>query len=175
MKRVNPAISCLISILFILCALPAWAGVYYRYTDKNGTVYFTDRYEGIPPEYRGQAQTIRERSLPAAPSPLITEPAQRRGRDEQSRQAPEGSRENLAEKEAQEKAAREAEEKKLQARLQKEKQIEDLKKEIDNRVDEQKKLRTNWMAYDRATIYRLNQEIEGLQKHIQSIQEGMGK
>lgn len=175
MKRVNQNISCLIFILPILCFLltpiTARAGVYYRYTDKNGTVHFTDRYEGIPPEYRNQVKTIRARSpaVPAA-SPTV-EPPQRRGGDEPPREALPGS----PAKETEEKAAREAEERKLQARLEKEKQIEALKTEINNRIDEQKKLRTNWMVYDRAILYRLNQEIEGLQKQIQAIREEMAK
>ncbi len=175
MKRVNPYISCLIFSLPILCfllaAISARAGVYYRYTDKNGTVHFTDRYEGIPAEYRNQVQTIRARSLAVPASPPIVEPSQRRGGDEQPRQPSPGS----PEREAEEKAIREAEERKLQARLEKEKQIEALKKEINSRIDEQKKLRTNWMVYDRAIIYRLNQEIEGLQKQIQAIQEEIAK
>ncbi len=70
---------------------------------------------------------------------------------------------------------KEAEDKVLQARLEKEKRIEELKGEINARAEEQRNLRTNWMVHDRATISRLNQEIEGLQKQIKSIEEGLGK
>lgn len=31
----------------------------YKYVDKDGVVYYTDRYESIPKEYRGRVETIR--------------------------------------------------------------------------------------------------------------------
>jgi hypothetical protein len=33
--------------------------VIYKYVDKDGVVYYTDRYESIPKEYRGRVETIR--------------------------------------------------------------------------------------------------------------------
>ena len=38
----------------------------YRYTDKDGVVHFTDRYENIPPEYRDQITGSAEELRPQA-------------------------------------------------------------------------------------------------------------
>jgi hypothetical protein len=38
--------------------------VIYKYIDKSGVVYFTDRYESIPKEYRNQVKMIRETVQP---------------------------------------------------------------------------------------------------------------
>ncbi len=57
----------------------------YRYTDRDGVVHFTDRYENIPPEYRdqitGSAEELRPRAslespgdtteLPVNPAPEV--------------------------------------------------------------------------------------------------------
>jgi uncharacterized membrane protein YgcG len=38
--------------------------VIYKYTDKNGVIHFTDRYETIPEEYRAGTETIRGEAVP---------------------------------------------------------------------------------------------------------------
>jgi len=164
-----------VSVWFFFSWSPKAFGAdqYYKYIDKEGTVHYTDRYEGIPPEYQSQVEVIRPIAYPPGQSPSVSEPATPRLSDEQTRRGEE--RISAPQKEAQEKAAKEEEEKKLQARLEKEKQIEELEKAINARVEEQRRLRTNWMVWDRNTIYRLNQEIEGLKQQIQSIKEELGK
>ncbi len=53
--------------------------VIYKYIDKNGVVYYTDRYESIPKEYRGRVETIQGSSQPqtsgepAGEGPEVTE------------------------------------------------------------------------------------------------------
>lgn len=48
--------------------------VIYKYIDKSGVVYFTDRYESIPREYRNQVKMIRETVQPQGSEQLsITE------------------------------------------------------------------------------------------------------
>ena len=46
--------------------------VIYKYTDKNGVIHYTNRYEGIPREYRDKMEIIRQTPYPQvseAPAP----------------------------------------------------------------------------------------------------------
>lgn len=144
----------------------ASAGEIYKYVDREGIIHFTDRFESIPGEYRPQIKIIKE----VQPSPILPSPQQtgvEGGKEDLKKQEPEKSQ--LASREAisLEKAK---EEQKLKARAEKEKQIEELRKQIKDRQKQQRSLRTNWMVYDRYTIVRLNREIEDLEKQIKILQ-----
>ncbi len=48
----------------------------YKYTDPNGVVHFTDRYESIPREYRDQIQTVPQGNRPSpAAGPIVNPPS----------------------------------------------------------------------------------------------------
>lgn len=130
----------------------------YRYVDKNGTMNFTDCYECIPKEYRNQVKKMREEAAPPV---------------EKAKEAASAGKEAPKKKEAA-KADREKEEqaKKQKAREAKEKRIEELRKQIEAKEEEKAGLRTSPVfVYDRYAANRLDQEIAGLQKQIQEIQE----
>ena len=164
--------ACLLLLSFILFWPTSVRADFYKYVDKNGTVHFTDRYESIPKEYRNQIKTIQERPSPQAP----TQPLEEKEKKEHEGSVKEKTSQSKAaeekKKEAEARAAREKEEqeRKLEARQEKEKQIGDLRKQIEAKEQEIKSLRTTWMVYDRANLYRLNQEIDALKKEVQSIQ-----
>ena len=76
------------------------------------------------------------------------------------------------EKALQEKAAREEklkEEKEIQDR------IADLQQQIRAKQEEQGKLRTTWMVYDRIRLNQLNAEIAGLVQQINSLQQQLAE
>jgi len=148
------------------------AGASYKYIDKNGTVHFTDRYESIPKEYRDQIKIIQEGVRPQTPVlPSREKESKEEGGPSPVEQAGK-SKEAELQKEAEAKKAqdKEAEEKKLKVLKDKEERIESLRKQVEDKQKEKKSLRTRWMVYDRNTIYRLDQEIEALEKQIQAIQ-----
>jgi len=151
----------------------------YKYTDKRGTIHFTDRYESIPEEYRNQVKVIREEPRPTSPKKNLGGKEIGReggipGRAPSEKMIEEKKAEDEAKKaqEAQERAAREA---KLKARLEKQKKIAELQDQIRAKVDEQKSLRTTWMVYDRTRLIQLNQEIAALEKEIESIQKELAE
>jgi len=167
----------IVPAVFVLVAisssLPSSAeGASYKYIDKKGTVHFTDRYESIPQEYRDQIKVIREIVRPEAPAPPSEGKEKKEGGGPSSVEQAGKSKEAEVQKEAEAKKAqeKEAEEKKLKAFQDKEERIESLQKKIEDKQKEKKNLRTRWMVYDRNTVYRLDREIEALEKQIQAIQ-----
>lgn len=50
-----------VAVLFLLCLAAASRAEFYKYTDENGDVYFVDDLTQVPPEYRPQMETYRER------------------------------------------------------------------------------------------------------------------
>ncbi len=43
----------------------------YRWTDRNGTVHFTDNLHAVPPEYRDRVRTLDDRLPPVRPPERI--------------------------------------------------------------------------------------------------------
>ncbi len=167
--------ACFIFLTFILFwPTPAKAD-FYKYVDKKGTVHFTDRYESIPKEYRNQIKTIQERPSPQGPAQPSEEKEKREDEGALKEKASQSKASEEKKKETETRAAREKEEqeRKLKDRQEKEKQIDDLRKQIEAKEQEIKSLRTTWMVYDRANLYRLTQEIDSLKKEVQSIQESL--
>ena len=150
---------------------------FYKYVDKNGTVHFTDRYESIPKEYRNQIKTIQERPSPQEPTQPSGDKEKKEDEGAVKEKASQSKASEEKKKEAEARAVREREEqeRKLKDRQEKEKQIDDLRKQIEAKEQEVKSLRTTWMVYDRANLYRLNQEIDSLKKEVQSIQESLAE
>jgi flagellar biosynthesis GTPase FlhF len=165
--------ACLLLLSFILFWPTSVKADFYKYVDKNGTVHFTDRYESIPKEYRNQIRTIQERPSPQAPAQPLEEKEKKKDEGSVKEKTSQSKAAEEKKKEAEARAAREKEEqeRKLQARQEKEKQIDDLRKQIEAKEQEIKSLRTTWMVYDRANLYRLNQEIDALKKEVRSIQD----
>jgi len=158
-------------IFLILFLNPAGAEL-YKYTDQKGIVHFTDRYESIPKEYRHQIKTIKEEPRPQPPAATPeTKEIKKEGEAAKEELARKDKEPEKKEGETIKRQAEEAEEKKQKALEAKEKQIEDLQKQIEDKRKQQRSLRTNWMVYDRYTIQRLNQEIQGLEKQIKTIQD----
>jgi flagellar biosynthesis GTPase FlhF len=164
--------ACLLLLSFILFWPTSVRADFYKYVDKNGTVHFTDRYESIPKEYRNQIKTIQERPSPQTPTQPLEEKEKKEDEGAVKEKASQSKAAEEKKKEAEARAAQEKEErgKKLKARQEKEKQIDDLRKQIEAKEQEIKSLRTTWMVYDRANLYKLNQEIDALKKEVQSIQ-----
>jgi type IV secretory pathway VirB10-like protein len=154
--------------LFGLLAFP-WApsaeAAFYKYTDKNGVVHFTDRLESIPSEYRNQIKEYKEIKQPEAPPPPEKGASKDPGAAEKERQLREAEQKK---KEAEAKAAQEAKEK---AQAEKQKQIAALQEQIIAKQKEAGSLRTNWMVYDRTKLTQLNQEIASLEKQIEALQK----
>ena len=50
--------------------------IIYKYVDKNGVIHFTDQYESIPLEYRGQVEMIRGNAHPQPPVAPASEDSQ---------------------------------------------------------------------------------------------------
>jgi type IV secretory pathway VirB10-like protein len=142
---------------------------FYKYVDKKGNVHFTDRFESIPEEYRGQIKEYKELKQPEAPPPQEKEESKDSGAQERDRQMKE------AEQKKKEAEAKAAQEEKLRVRQEKEKQIAELQEQITARQKEQRSLRTNWMVYDRIKLNQLNQEIEGLEKKITALQKELSE
>jgi chromosome segregation ATPase len=165
--------ACLLLLCFNLFWPTSVKADFYKYVDKNGTVHFTDRYESIPKEYRNQIKTIQERPSPQAPAQPSVEKEKKEdeGAAKEKTGLSKAAEEKKREAEARAAQEREEREKKLKARQDKEKQIDDLRKQIEAKEQEIKSLRTTWMVYDRANLYRLNQEIAALKKEVQSIQD----
>ena len=168
MKRIDFRVFLWLSLcLFLLIAFWPKTGEarIYKYTDKNGVVQITDRYDSIPPEYRNQIQTIEETPMPP-PS-----------KGEESKQpAPQMGGESERNKEAALKAAREkeAQEKKRKVREEKEARIAEITKQIQEKQEEKSKQRNNPMfPYQRNQFNILSQEIDQLEKEIQEIQAEM--
>lgn len=162
-----------IAPLFALLGLAvlAWAPLaeaeFYRYTDKNGVVHFTDRLESIPSEYRNQIKEYKELKQPEASPTSEKGESKDPGAAERERQ--------LREAEQKKKEAEAAQEEKLRTRQAKEKQIAELQEQITARQKEQRSLRTNWMVYDRIKLTQLNKEIEGLEKQIAALQKELSE
>jgi chemotaxis protein histidine kinase CheA len=156
-------------------AWPSWVeAAFYRYTDRNGVVHFTDRFESIPPEYRNQIKEYKEIKQPEtspAPEKAEKKDPEAAERERQLREAEEKKKE-AEDKAAQEKAAQEE---KLRIRQEKEKRIADLQEQVTVRQKEQRSLRTNWMVYDRIRLAQLNQEIADLEKQITALQKELSE
>jgi len=158
--------------LFGLLALP-WApsaeAAFYKYTDKNGVVHFTDRLESIPSEYRNQIKEYKEIKQPEAPPPPEKGASKDPGATDKERQLQEAEqkKKEAEAKAAQEKAAQEAKQK---AQAEKQKQIAALQEQIAAKQKEAGSLRTNWMVYDRIKVNQLNEEIASLEKQIEALQ-----
>ncbi len=140
----------------------------YKYVDSKGVTHFTDRFESVPPEYRHQIKVIKEQP-PSQVSTPVAEPAPEKTADADKSappklEVPPGSRDKIPTG---------PEEEKFKARQEKEKQIAELKQQIEEKRRQQRSLRTNWMVYDRYAIVRLNQEIEALEKQIKVLQREM--
>jgi hypothetical protein len=171
--------ACFLLSFFFLWSTVGVEAAIYKYTDKNGGVHFTDRFESIPKEYRDQIKTIpvETPSPPAAPSTQKETGMEKALEEEKKKEAgvekalDEEKKKEAALKAALEKAA--CEEKKLKSRGEKVDRISELQKEIENRRQEMQSLRTTWMVYDRNTIYRLNNEIAEIQQQIGAIQQEM--
>jgi type IV secretory pathway VirB10-like protein len=159
--------------LFGALAFP-WAppaeAVFYKYTDKNGVIHFTDRPESIPPEYRNQIKEYKEIKEPEAPPP----PEKAKSKEPDSSERDRGLREgDQAKKEAEAKARQEkaAQQAKQKAQAEKQKKIAALQEQIAAKQKEAGSLRTTWMVYDRARLNQLNEEITNLQKQIEDLQK----
>ena len=141
----------------------------YKYTDKKGSVNFTDCYECIPKEYRDQIK-----KLPETPSQNLPES---KGVEKEGGPAPgqEGKIKESPKPDSAESPAQADREKEARGQMRKERQakqerIEELRKEIEAKRQELGSLRTTWMVYDRIRFNQINQEITALQNEIQSIQ-----
>jgi type IV secretory pathway VirB10-like protein len=160
--------------LLVSCWVPAAEAAFYRYTDKNGVVHFTDRFESIPPEYRNQIKEYKETMPPEAPPPQEKGASKEPGaadRESQLRETEQKKKEAEA-KAAQEKAAQEAKQK---ARQEIQKQIADLQEQIAAKNKEAGTLRTNWMVYDRYRVTQLNEEVASLEKQIEALQKELSE
>jgi len=146
---------------------PSAEAAFYRYTDKNGVVHFTDRLESIPSEYRNQIKEYKEIKQPEAPPPQEKGTSKDPGAADQERQLREREAEQKK-KEAEAKAAQEAMQK---AQAEKQKQIAALQEQIAAKQKEAGSLRTNWMVYDRMKLTQLNEEIASLEKQIEALQK----
>jgi flagellar biosynthesis GTPase FlhF len=182
MKKIKKILFLLSASLFFLvslCLTSADSGV-FKYTDKNGTIHFTDSYESIPEQYRNQVELMKE-PAPQTPSQpgeggegtekgagVRKEEVQKEGREVEASKKKEAELKAAQEKERQEK---EALEQKLKAREEKEKQIEELRRQIEARQQEQRNLYNNpMMVRDRNQFTQLNQEINDIYKEIQGLQ-----
>jgi len=184
MEKINKVLFLFSGFLFFLISFwltPADAGV-FKYVDKKGTIHFTDSYESIPQQYRNQVEVMKE---PAPQTP--TEPAAGEGKEGGSAirksevQREPREIEDLKKKEAELKAAQEKEtqerqalERKLKARQEKEGQIEELRRQIDAKQQEQRTLRNNpMMVRERNQFNQLSLEINEINQQIQALQSEM--
>lgn len=148
----------------LICSLVEATEI-YKYIDEKGVMHFTDCFESVPLKYRQQIEIIKlpSSSQITAPAP---EPAKEKSEDlgrsiPAKIEVPAQSGEIIP-------AVKEEE--RLKAREEKEKQIAELKQQIEEKRKQQRSLRTNWMVYDRYAIVRLNQEIAALEKQIKVLQ-----
>jgi type IV secretory pathway VirB10-like protein len=151
--------------LVAFASAPSAEAAFYKYTDKNGVVHFTDRLDSIPSEYRNQIKEYRDITQPEAPPPPEKGAAKDPGAADQERQLREAEQKK---KETEAKAAQEAKQK---AREEKQKQITSLQEQIAAKQKEAGSLRTNWMVYDRIKVNQLNEEIASLEKQIEALQK----
>jgi hypothetical protein len=171
MKRISPILIIIVALFSFLIPAGSAEAAFYKYTDKNGGVHFTDQIDSIPPEYRNQIKEYRDRQPAATPSPKGDEAGKEPGAAERERQLREAEQKKETEAKAQqEKAAREEQEK---AYKEKEKQISDLQEQITAKQQEQRGLRTNWMVYDKIRLNQLNEDIAGMEKQIEDIKKEM--
>lgn len=185
MEKTNKVLFLFSAFLFFLISLwltSADAGV-FKYTDKDGTLHFTDSFESIPQEYRNQLELIKEPS-PQTPAQtaegeegkekgaaLRKEEVQKDAREIEALKRKEAELKAAQEKEAQEK---EALERKLKAREEKEAQIEELRRQMEAKQQEQRTLHSNPMLVrDRNQFTQLNQEISEIYRQIQGLQSEM--
>jgi tRNA/tmRNA/rRNA uracil-C5-methylase (TrmA/RlmC/RlmD family) len=185
MEKTNKVLFLFSAFLFFLISFwltSADAGV-FKYTDKDGTLHFTDSYESIPPQYRNQVETMKEPMPQTSPQPA----EQGEGRGMGAAVRPEEVQKDVKETEAlkrkdaelkaaQEKEAQEKEalERKLKAREEKEAQIEELRRQIEAKQQEQRTLYSNpMMVRDRNQFTQLNQEISEIHRQIQGLQSEM--
>jgi len=149
---------------------PSAEAAFYKYTDKNGVVHFTDRLESIPSEYRNQIKEYKEIiKEPEAPPPPEKGASKDPGATDKERQLQEAEQKK---KEADAKAAQEVRQK---ARAEKQKQITALQEQIAAKNKEAGSLRTNWMVYDKIKINQLNAEVASLQKQIEDLQKELSE
>jgi hypothetical protein len=137
--------------------------VFYKYVDKEGNLYFTDRPESIPEEYRNQIKLYaeEEKSKPALPNEQgVTEEQERRLREIEEEKK--GKEKALQEKGVQEASLKERQE--LQNR------IANLQEQIRAKQEEQGNLWTSGMVYDRIRLKQLTAEISALEREILSLE-----
>jgi hypothetical protein len=179
MEKTNKILVLFSAFLFFLISLwlpSADAGV-FKYTDKDGTIHFTDSYESIPQQYRNQVELMKEPTpqTPTQPAEgaegkekgaaVRKEEVQKEVREIEALKKREAELKAAQEKEAQE---REAQENKLKAREEKERQIEELRRQIEAKQQEQRTFSNNpMMVRDRNQINQLNQDINEIYKQIQ--------
>ena len=182
MKKITKLMSLFSASLFFLGSLlltSADAG-FFKYVDKQGTVHFTDSYESIPEQYRNQVQMMKEPAPQTPSQPAEGGEGAEKGAVVRKEEVQKDAKETeaLKKKEAELKAAREKErlekealEQKLKAREEKERQIEELRREIEAKQQEQRTLYNNPMLVrDRNQFTQLNQEINDIYKQIQGLQ-----
>jgi hypothetical protein len=68
-------------VLLLLAGAAAAESRTYRYTDEKGSVFITDSYQNIPPQYRKSAEVIREKDLPGTTMEFPAEDRLRPGED----------------------------------------------------------------------------------------------
>jgi hypothetical protein len=184
-NKTNNVLFFLAAFLFFL--IPLWltsadAGV-FKYTDKDGIIHFTDSFESIPQQYRNQLEVIKEPSAQTRTQPaegdegkekeaaVRRDEVQKEGRDLEALKKKEAELKAAQQKEAQEK---EALEQKLKVREEKEAQIEELRRQIEAKQQEQRTLYNNpMMVRDRNQFTQLNQEISEIYRQIQGLQSEM--
>jgi len=182
MEKTYKILSLFSAFLFFLISfwLTSADAAGYKYIDKDGTIHFTDSYESIPQQYRNQVELIKDPSAQTPTQPAEGGEGKEKGgvvRKEEVQKEPREI-EALKKREAELRAAqeketqqREALERKLKAREEKEGQIEELRRQIEAKQQEQRTLYTNpLMVRDRNQFTQLNQEINELYKQIQVLQ-----
>ena len=168
------------SLFFLISFSPISADAgFYKYIDKNGTIHFTDSYESIPQQYRNQVELMKE-----PPPQTPTRPAEggegrekeagvRKGDVEKEKEIEALKKKEAELRAAQEKEAQEKEalQRKLKAREEKERQIEELRRQIEAKQQEQRTIYNNpMMVRDRNQFTQLNQEINEIYRQIQGLQ-----
>jgi hypothetical protein len=172
MKRISQ-ILIIVALFSVLSLVGSSEAAFYKYTDKNGRVHFTDQIDSIPLEYRNQIKEYRDRQPSETSSPKGDEASKEPGAAERERQLREAEQKKETEaKSQQEKAAREEKERVYK---EKEKEITDIQEQITAKQQEQRSLRTNWMVYDKIRLNQLNEDIAGLEKQIEDIKQELPK
>ena len=182
MKKINKILSIFSASLFFLgfFSLTSADAGFFKYVDKQGTIHFTDSYESIPEQYRNQVEMMKEPSPQTSSQPAEAGEGVEKGAGVRKDEVQKDAREIEAskKKEAELKAAQEKErlekealEQKLKAREEKEQQIEELRRQIEAKQQEQRTLYNNpMMVRDRNQFTQLNQEINDIYKQIQGLQ-----